>query len=262
MSTALPLDKKTVVVVGAAGRIGQGIVTATLAAGANVVALDSNAEGLDALRKSVPESSGRLFPGMVDMTDRASIERALKDAAAEFGGLDGAVNAAYPRNARYGRHFFDVDYADFCENTGLHMGGYFLFMQACARYALDQQRPFSLVNLSSIYGSMAPRFDVYAGTTMTMPVEYAAIKAGLEHMTRYVNAYMKGRQAGFRANCVSPGGILAGQDGQFLARYGEHCLGKGMLNADDVTGAIVFLLSDASRYMAGQNLIVDDGFST
>jgi NAD(P)-dependent dehydrogenase (short-subunit alcohol dehydrogenase family) len=263
MNTAFPLHGKTIVVVGAAGRIGQGIVQATLAAGANVVALDRHTDGLDALREGAPAGGARLLPGLVDITNRASIERALADAEAQFGTLDGAVNTAYPRNARYGRHFFDVEYVDFCENTGLHMGGYFLFMQACAHRALERQRPFSLVNLSSIYGSMAPRFDVYAGTAMTMPVEYAAIKAGLEHMTRYVNAYMKGRGiTAFRANCVSPGGILAGQDAQFLARYGEHCISKGMLDAQDVAGAIVFLLSDASRYVVGQNLAVDDGFST
>jgi NAD(P)-dependent dehydrogenase (short-subunit alcohol dehydrogenase family) len=108
---------------------------------------------------------------------------------------------------------------------------------------------------------MAPRFDVYAGTSMTMPVEYAAIKAGLEHMTRYVNAYMKGHCAQFRANCVSPGGILAGQDQQFLNRYGEHCLAKGMLDSKDITGTIMFLLSDNARHVVGQNIIVDDGFS-
>lgn len=261
MSTAFPLQNKTIIVVGAAGRIGQGVVQAILAAGANVVALDRHIGGMEPRRESALAGGGRLEPGLVDITDRISIERALAVAEAEFGCLDGAVNTAYPRNARYGRHFFDVEYADFCENTGLHMGGYFLFMQACARNTLERQRPFSLVNLSSIYGSMAPRFDTYADTTMTMPVEYAAIKAGLEHMTSYVNAYMKGRKSGFRANCVSPGGILAGQDERFLARYGEHCLSKGMLDAADVTGAIVFLLSDASRYLVGQNLIVDDGFS-
>jgi len=261
MNTSLLLQNKTIVVVGAAGSIGQVIVRETLTAGANVVALDRNTGGLDALSQSAEAWDSRLRTSLVDMTDRASIEQALAHAEAEFGSVDGAVNTAYPRNANYGRHFFDVEFGDFCENTGLHMGGYFLFMQCCARYALAQQRPFSLVNLSSIYGSMAPRFDVYAGTAMTMPVEYAAIKAGLEHMTRYVNAYMKGRQSGFRANCVSPGGILAGQNETFLAQYGEHCLSKGMLDADDVTGAIVFLLSDFSRYLAGQNLIVDDGFS-
>jgi NAD(P)-dependent dehydrogenase (short-subunit alcohol dehydrogenase family) len=259
MNTTTLLQGKTVLLVGGAGRIGRVIVGAVLSAGGRVVALDTDATRLQALTDT--HGAEALHCATIDMADRASIEGALADAHDRFGGVDGAVNTAYPRNARYGRHFFDVEYADFCENTGLHMGGYFLFMQACARYALERGAPFSLVNLSSIYGSIAPRFDVYAGTSMTMPVEYAAIKAGLENMTRYVNAYMKGRGAGFRANCVSPGGILAGQDKQFLDSYGGHCLSKGMLDASDVVGAIMYLLSDASRFVVGQNLIVDDGFS-
>lgn len=259
MNLSQQLQGKTIVVVGAAGRIGRIIVDAVLAASGRAVALDKDDRGLAAL---TADHGGALLDCVaVDLADRSSIEGALAHAHDRFGGVDGAVNTAYPRNARYGRHFLEVDYADFCENTSLHMGGYFLFMQACARHALKQGRPFSLVNLSSIYGSMAPRFDVYAGTAMTMPVEYAAIKAGIEHMTRYVNAYMKGRHANFRANCVSPGGILDGQDEKFLARYAEHCLNKGMLDAADVIGTVVFLLSDASRHVVGQNVIVDDGFS-
>lgn len=261
MNTNFPLQNKTIVVMGAAGRIGRDIVQATLGAGANVVAMDREQAGLEALQTGEHIDGSRLHCEVADLTDSSSLAIALGNAEEAFGNLDGAVNTAYPRNANYGRHFFDVEYADFCENSGMHLGGYFLFMQACARYALERKQTFSLVNLSSIYGSLAPRFDVYAGTPMTMPVEYAAIKAGLEHMTRYINAYMKGRQSGFRANCVSPGGILSGQDEQFLNRYSEHCLSKGMLDSSDVTGTIIFLLSDASRYLVGQNLVVDDGFS-
>lgn len=253
------LQGKTVLVVGAAGRIGQIVVDAVLSAGARAVALDTDAAGLQALTDA--HGTDALFCATLDMADRASIDHALADAHDRFGAVDGAVNTAYPRNQRYGRHFFDVEYADFCENTGLHMGGYFLFMQACARYALEREQSFSLVNLSSIYGSMAPRFDVYVGTAMTMPVEYAAIKAGLEHMTRYVSAYMKGRGAAFRANCVSPGGIKDSQDERFLKSYRAHCMSKGMLDSADVIGAVLFLLSDQSRFMAGQTLVVDDGFS-
>lgn len=260
MSAPLILQAKTILIVGAAGRIGRIIVDSVLSAGGRVVALDTDDAGLHALTEAHGVES--LDCTAVDIADRASIDRALSYAHDRFGGVDGAVNTAYPRNPQYGRHFFDVEYADFCENTGLHMGGYFLFMQACASYALERGKPFSLVNLSSIYGSMVPRFDVYSSTKMTMPVEYAAIKAGVEHMTRYVNAYMKGRGCGFRANCVSPGGILAGQDDKFLTRYGDYCLSKGMLDAEDIMGAIVFLLSDNARYVVGQNLIVDDGFST
>jgi NAD(P)-dependent dehydrogenase (short-subunit alcohol dehydrogenase family) len=259
MNTNLLLQGKTILVVGAAGRIGRNIVDAVLSVGGRAIALDTDAAGLEALAETY--GTDALDRATVDMADRASINRALIAAHDRFGAVNGAVNTAYPRNPNYGRHFFDVEYADFCENTGLHMGGYFLFMQACAHYALDRRQAFSLVNLSSIYGSMTPRFDVYADTAMTMPIEYAAIKAGIEHMTSYINAYMKGRGIAFRANCVSPGGILAGQDERFLARYGEHCVFKGMLDAQDISGSIVFLLSDAARYVVGQNIIVDDGFS-
>jgi NAD(P)-dependent dehydrogenase (short-subunit alcohol dehydrogenase family) len=261
MNTSSQLQNKLILVVGAAGRIGRLIVDAALHAGASVMALDTDVKGLAALEQKYGDE--RLAHAHMDLSKRASIEAAFAAAETRFGHVAGAVNTAYPRNARYGRPFFDVDYADFCENASLHIGGYFLFMQCCARYALEQQplRPFSLVNLSSIYGSLPPRFEIYADTAMTNSVEYAAIKAGIEHMTSFLNAYLKGRGAGFRANCVSPGGILDAQDERFLARYGAHCMGKGMLDATDVTGAILFLLSDASRYVVGQNLIVDDGFS-
>ena len=132
-------------------------------------------------------------------------------------------------------------------------------MQQCAKYALKTQAKFSLVNMSSIYGVMAPRFEIYAGTKMTMPVEYAAIKSALQHLGSYVSAYTKGTK--FRVNCVSPGGILAGQDQAFLGRYNSHCRDKGMLEPKDILGAVLFLLSDASEYVCGQNIIVDDSFS-
>lgn len=95
---------------------------------------------------------------------------------------------------------------------------------------------------------------------MTMPAEYAAIKSGLIHLTKYFSAYLKGTP--FRVNCLSPGGILDSQPMTFVEKYGEHCNSKGMLDPVDLHGALLFLLSDASRFMAGQNLIVDDGFTT
>lgn len=115
------------------------------------------------------------------------------------------------------------------------------------------------MNMSSIYGSMAPRFEVYEGTSMTMPVEYAAIKSAVEHLTRYFASYFKG--CGIRVNSLSPGGILQAQPQVFLDAYNQHCASKGMLLPEDLTGALIYLLSDESRYMTGQNLIVDDGFS-
>ena len=94
---------------------------------------------------------------------------------------------------------------------------------------------------------------------MTMPVEYAAIKAGIIHITRYFAQYYK--KQGIRVNAVSPGGIMDQQPEQFLAAYADFCGTKGMLDGTDLFGAIHFLISDASLYMTGQNMVVDDGFS-
>lgn len=246
-----------ILVVGAAGLLGREIVRSIIHEGGKVVAADVSADALT----SLSETLGSSIVGSVeiDITNKDSIRKALEFSEGSMGGLDGAVNTAYPRNKNYGRKVFEVTYEDFSENLGLHLGGYFLFMQQCAAYAQKNGESFSLVSMSSIYGVMGPRFEVYEGSNMTMPVEYAAIKSGLLHLNKYFASYMKG--SGFRANSVSPGGLLDGQDKSFVEKYNSHCLGKGMLDPSDITGAVNFLLSDSSRYMVGQNLLVDDGFS-
>jgi NAD(P)-dependent dehydrogenase (short-subunit alcohol dehydrogenase family) len=122
-----------------------------------------------------------------------------------------------------------------------------------------KQESGAIVNMSSIYGVMAPRFEIYANTPMTMPVEYAAIKSGVVHLTRYFAQYYK--KSGVRVNAISPGGVEDGQAPSFLAAYAQFCGTKGMLNADDLTGGLMFLLSDNARFITGQNLVIDDGFS-
>lgn len=251
------LKDKTVLVVGAAGLLGQEIVESVIREGAKVIAADISVEALAPLKEKL--SDKQLVITSIDITDKPSISKVFKEAEDIWGGLDGAVNTAYPRNKNYGRKLFDVTFEDFSENLSIHLGGYFLFMQQCAAYSKEKKRAVSLVNMSSIYGVIAPRFEVYKGTEMTTPVEYAAIKSALIHLGKYVSAYMKGTD--FRVNSLSPGGLLAGQDDTFLEKYSSHCSRKGMLNPEDVTGTINFLLSDISTYMSGQNLIVDDGFT-
>ena len=93
---------------------------------------------------------------------------------------------------------------------------------------------------------------------MSSSVEYAAIKSGLIHLSKYIAKYLK--SSGVRINCISPGGILDNQPDIFLQNYKDFCLTKGMLNPIDITGTLIFLLSDNSKFINGQNIIVDDGF--
>jgi NAD(P)-dependent dehydrogenase (short-subunit alcohol dehydrogenase family) len=251
------LDNKTLVVMGAGGRLGQVIVEAILKEGGHVAAIDSHPETVEKLQSKY-KGNDRVLCLQGDMTESVSLQQNLNQVAQYFTQIDGAVNTAYPRNSHYGQPFLEVTYESFSENLSLHLGGYFLFMQQCVKYALTSKSNFSLVNLSSIYGCIAPRFELYEDTAMTMPVEYAAIKSALLHLVKYVTAYTKGSK--FRVNCVSPGGILADQDQQFLQRYNHYCREKGMLEPKDVVGAILFLLSDDSNFICGQNIIIDDGF--
>lgn len=138
------------------------------------------------------------------------------------------------------------------------MGGYFLVAQQFC-IAFKAQGGGNVVNMASIYGTMTPRFEVYDGTPMTMPVEYAAIKAAIVQLTRYFAEYFKG--SGIRVNSLSPGGIFANQPAEFLNAYNGYCASKGMLAPHDLRGTLLFLLSDASQFMTGQNLVVDDGYS-
>ena len=94
---------------------------------------------------------------------------------------------------------------------------------------------------------------------MTMPIEYSAIKSAVIMITRYFSQYFK--VDGVRCNSLSPGGIYDHQPDSFLEKYNTYCGVKGMLDPQDLIGTLMFLLSDSSQYMSGQNITIDDGFS-
>ena len=251
------LRNKKILIVGAAGLLGTNLLKNLLDHGAKVVATDVNLKLLKShlIDNGIDIKENNIFLRSLDITNKESIKRIFND----FDDLTGAVNCCYPRNKNYGRHFFDVTLEDFNENTSLNLGSSFLFMQQCAIYFNRTNKPFSLVNISSIYGIIAPKFMIYKNTHMTTPVEYSAIKSGLIHLSKYVTKYVNDSK--FRINLVSPGGIFDDQSKDFLKAYKEKTFGKGMLNSSDVSGSIIFLLSPMSEYVNGQNIIVDDGFT-
>jgi len=253
------LDGKVVVVSGGAGVIGRCFVRGVAEKGGVAVAADIDLDAAECLARELGQDCpGRIEAVRLDITSKDSICALISDLRQRHGRIDAVINNAYPRNSNYGRKLEDVTYADFCENVDMHLGGYFLTAQQFC-LAFKELGGGNVINMSSIYGTMVPRFGVYDGTPMTMPVEYAAIKSAVVQLTRYFAQYFKG--AGIRVNCLSPGGILADQPAGFLNAYNGHCASKGMLAPQDVLGALLFLLSDESKFMTGQNLLVDDGFS-
>ncbi|WP_454976238.1 oxidoreductase [Capnocytophaga bilenii] len=250
------IEDKIVVITGGAGLLGKEFCQAIAANGAIAVMAEYDLSVAEKVCNALGNS--HIVPAQVDITNKDSVAALIATISEKYGRIDALVNSAYPRNKNYGKHFFDVEYEDFCENLGMNLGGYFLTSQLFAKYFYKQGYG-NIINLASIYGVVAPRFQIYDNTPMTMAVEYAAIKSGLIHLTKYMAKYFKGKR--IRVNTISLGGIEDRQPEPFLKAYKELCLNKGMLDAKDVSGTVVFLLSELSEYVNGQNIVVDDGFT-
>lgn len=248
------LKGKVCVVTGGAGLLGQVFCKKISDSGGIAIIADIDINAATKVAKNIPNS----FACTLDITNKESIANLIKEVSDKYGQVHAVINNAYPRNKNYGKKFFEVEYADFCENTNLNLGGYFLVSQVFAEY-FQTQNAGNIINIASIYGVTAPKFDIYDNTEMTMPVEYAVIKSGLIHLTKYMAKYFKGQN--IRVNAISPGGIFDSQPESFLGKYKDHCLNKGMLDGEDLAGTLAFLLSDESKFINGQNIVVDDGFS-
>lgn len=251
------LNGKNILVIGAAGLLGSQLTKCALEQGAKVIAVDICSEKLKLKlsEEGVELTSSNLECLSLDITVESDVIEFFNSGI----NITGAVNCTYPRNKTYGNHLFDVTMSGFNENLSLHLGSTFLFTQQCAKYFNKYKTPFSLVNISSIYGVITPKFEIYNNTHMTMPVEYAAIKSAILHISKYIVKYVNNSL--FRINNISPGGLLDKQPDSFLDAYKKSTNGKGLLEVNDIISSIMFLLSDGAKFVTGQNIIVDDGFS-
>lgn len=254
------LTDKIIVITGGAGLIGREFSKAVIQSGGTAVIADVDETAGQTLRNRLREelNTHNVDFIKIDITSKESIRSTCRTLLEKYGRIDALVNNAYPRNKNYGRNFFDVEFSDFNENVGLHLGGYFLTSQQFAEFFRTQGYG-NIINMGSIYGFATPKFEIYAGTDVSMPVEYAAIKSSVLMLTKYMAKYFKNMN--IRVNAISPGGILNNQDEKFLEKYNAYGMSKGMLNANDLTGTLVYLLSDASRFVNGQNIVVDDGWT-
>lgn len=252
------LKDELVVITGSAGLLGKQLAKTIMLCGAIPVITDIDYERVETVARELTERTGcKNIPMQMDITSKESIDHVITTVTSEHGKITGLVNNAYPRNKNYGRKLFDVAYGDFCENISLNIGGFFLVTQKMTEYFLKMGSG-NIVSIGSIYGVVAPKFDVYDNTNMTMPVEYAAIKAAVLHLNQYFMKYTAG--ADIRYNCVSPGGVIDEQPQEFISRYNAYTHGKGMLEPKDVSSVVAFLLSDYSSFINGQNIVVDDGW--
>ena len=253
------LNNKVIVVTGGAGLLGKAFIKEILTHGGIAILTDIKISLADDFISEMKIKYPDYFYACnMDITNKLSINSLIKDVSKRHSGIDCLVNNAYPKNKNYGKQMEDVSYKDFCENISAHVGGYFLTSQQFGTF-FKNHNGGNIINIGSIYGTLAPRFELYKNTEMTTPVEYAAIKASIIQLTKYFAQYFKKDK--IRVNSLSPGGILDNQPESFISAYNSFCSEKGMLDPHDVANTLIFLLSDSSKFITGQNLIIDDGFT-
>jgi NAD(P)-dependent dehydrogenase (short-subunit alcohol dehydrogenase family) len=242
----LELTDKVIVLTGSNGLLGKQIGGALKKQGAKVIGTD--------LRFDNPDPDNVTM----DITDEESVKEVVDTVVKKYGKIDGWINNAYPRTSDWGKKLEVVPYESWRKNVDMHLNGYFL----CCRTALEEMKKRkcgSLINMSSIYGSVAPDFSVYEGTEMTMPVAYSAIKGGINTLTKYLASYYGPHN--IRVNAISPGGIFDHQPEPFVTHYVSKVPLRRMGSPDDIIPAVCFLLADESAYITGQNIMVDGGWT-
>ncbi len=240
------LKNKIIIVTGGSGLLGKEIIKDLEAKGGIAINADINV-ATDFEKNTLT----------VDITSEESIVKAIKLASDYYGKIDGLVNNAYPRTKDWGIKFEDITYESWQKNVDMQMNTTFLFIQKIMPELLKTKG--SIVNMTSIYGVVGNDLTIYENTNINTAAPYSAIKGGVINFTRYLASYY-GRQ-GIRVNCVSPGGIFDNQHETFVANYEKKVPMGRMGNPDDIAPAVSFLLSDEAKYITGQNLIVDGGWT-
>lgn len=256
------IEGKVVVYTGAAGLIGSEACKELARLGARLALLDPNVEALRRLQADLKAA----YPGLismccsdVDTLSETSIGAFLDAVESTLGSIDCLVASAYPRTKDWHKKLEDIPFESWRKNVDDHLNGYFLISRECGRRMARLGRG-NIVFFSSIYGLRGPRFGVYEDLEgMTMPAAYSAIKGGISNYTRYLASYLGPK--GVRVNAICPGGVESEQDPRFIAAYEKMTPLGRMAKVSDVTGPLLFLVSDLSRYVTGVNLVVDGGWS-
>ena len=241
------LNKKVIIVTGGNGLLGKSIIQRLNKEGAFCINFEINTE-----------TNVDLSKVNCDITDNISIDKALKIVFSKYPKVDGLVNNAYPRTKDWGTKFGEIELNSWKQNIDWQLNSYFYITQKVAVH-MAEQKSGSIINMSSIYGVVGPDFSVYNGTSITMPAAYSVIKGGLINFTRYLASYFGPQQV--RVNAISPGGIFDNQSEIFVDNYCNKVPMRRLGTPEDISPTVAFLLSEDSKYLTGQNIIVDGGWT-
>lgn len=251
------LRGQVAMVTGGNGYLGASMARALAEAGARIVITSRQLERAEQAADQLPPvESGRHHGVQLDHMSRSSLEAGFASALQCCGRLDVLVNNAHQPLAADWTNVTGEEFTNQLANAT----GYFLLSRLLRNHVVDRGDRGSIILVGSMYGVVASYPDAYADIGPASPVAYHALKGGVVQMTRHLAAYWARDQV--RVNCLSPGPFPHPQvSPQLIERLEQKSPMRRMGQPHEVKGAVLFLASQASSYMTGQNLLIDGGWT-
>lgn len=267
-TTLQRLDGKVALVTGATGILGRNFCHGLAELGAAVAVVDLDRQQVEEFASELSAQYKVAAVGVAcDVSSAESVEQMVAQVVTSLGRIDVLHNNAASKSSDV-RAFFapfeEYTLKTWREVTAVNLDGMFLVAQSVGRQMLKQQSGGSVIQTASIYGLVGPDPRIYEGSEylggpINTPAVYAATKAAVVGLTRYLATHWAPH--GIRVNCLVPGGVGSGQNSEFADRYSARVPLGRMAKAEEIVGAVLFLASDASSYVTGQVLAVDGGWT-
>ncbi len=263
------LTGKTAIITGALGFLGQYLCRGFAEAGANVVAVDLDNDKCEKFALALGKNYKIKSLGIAcNVCDPVSVRLMKEQSCKKFTSIDILINnAAYKSKdpARLHAPFEKYSLQEWKGMMDVNVNGVFLCSQAIGSVMAEQECGGSIIQMSSIYGIMGTDHRIYEGSNRSgnrtnNPASYSASKGAILSLTKYLATYWS--RKGVRVNALSPGGIENAQNTEFINEYSKRVPIGRMAKPTELVGALIFLASDESSYVTGQNIVVDGGLTS
>jgi len=255
------LSNKVIILTGSGGLLGSKYAEGLSQVKANVVLADKNISKIKKMQKSLNEKYGVDSLALkVELTDKKSVNNLVKQVLKKYSRIDGLVNnAMYPEGPKERSFQFEKFPLKLWNDViDVNLTGVFLCCQEVGK-VMKKQKNGVIVNISSIYGIVGADQRIYGKSKYNSTAIYGVTKGAILNFTRYLASYWN--NTGIRVNTLSLGGVENNHPSNFVKNYSYRTMMGRMAQKHEYLGAMIFLLSDASSYMTGSNLIVDGGWT-
>jgi NAD(P)-dependent dehydrogenase (short-subunit alcohol dehydrogenase family) len=253
------LNDKVIVISGACGLIGRAFCEAAAQFGAIVVCADIEVANPVAFAQSLSERHQRSMLGFaLDVSRKNEVELLRETVLNTYGRIDGLVCGHQNKTHLKFVPFEQVTEENWDTVVEINLKGTFLLCQVIGSYMAEQGKG-SIVNIPSTYSVVAPNQNLYKGTSLGCPAEYSASKGGVDALSRYLASYWASKNV--RVNMITPHGVWNNHEEQFEKNFARFSPLERLSFNHEVAPALIYLLSDASSYVTGDNMLVEGGWT-